>query len=342
MSLGPSDDLSGERHGIPDPVAVLVRSAAAGVEPDAARMERALHRVHGEWHAALAERRRARRGRMFLAAAAVVLISALVGVLWPAAPVRVATVHRVVGDAVVRNVEHGEIRVAPSQATRAILTGDEIDTGESGRALLILGSGEQLRIDGSTLIGWTSPTELHLTRGTVYIESADPSRSPESQALSVVTPTGSVRHVGTRFEVQVSHRGTRVRVRDGSVIYSRQGKQPITLNTGQQLSVTPTESTLAAGPGSADAAWEWTREIAPAFAIEGRSLHDALERLGHESGLRVVYANERASSQARRVILRGSIEGLDTRAALRAVLIGSDLEFELYPERIEIRASRSE
>jgi ferric-dicitrate binding protein FerR (iron transport regulator) len=333
MSLGPSDT---------DPVAALVRAAAPAPEPDAARMERALHRVHGEWRAALAERRRARRRPLFLAAAATVLVAVLVGVLWPEAPVPVATVDRVVGDVVVRRVEHGELRVAPSQTALVILNGEEIDTGRSGRALLRLASGEQLRIDGDTLVGWASPTELRLTRGTVYIETAAETRSPASIPVAIVTPMGSVQHVGTRFEVQLSNAGARVRVRDGSVIYSRQGKAPIMLSTGQQLSVTTTASTLEAGPGSADASWEWTREIAPEFAIEGRSLYDALEWLGHESGLRVVYADVRVASQARRVTLRGSIEGLDTRAALRAVLVGSDLQFELHPDRIDIRAGRSE
>jgi ferric-dicitrate binding protein FerR (iron transport regulator) len=341
MSLGPNDR-SGERHAVPDPVAALVRSATPGLEPDAARMERALHRVHGEWHAALAERRRARRRPLFLAAAAAVLIAISVGLLWPEAPVSVATVDRVIGDVVVRSVEHGELRVTPSHTAHAILNGEEIDTGSAGRALLTLRSGEQLRIDSGTLIGWTSPAELRLTRGTVYIETATNARSPAAIPVSIVTPLGSVRHVGTRFEVQVSNGGARVRVRDGSVIYSRQGEAPITLSIGQQLSVTTTSSALEAGPGSADASWEWTRGIAPEFAIEGRSLYDALEWLGHESGLRVVYADERASSQAHGVILRGSIEGLDTSAALRAVLVGGDLQFELRPDRIDIRASRSE
>jgi hypothetical protein len=105
--------------------------------------------------------------------------------------------------------------------------------------------------------------------------------------------------------------------------------------------VSENESALVAGPGAADAQWDWTREIAPSFAIEGRSLSESLDWLSHETGLRVVYRDERARAQARALILRGSIEGLDSRDALRAVLAGSGLAFHLTTDGVEIRTARS-
>jgi len=41
-------------------------------------------------------------------------------------------------------------------------------------------------------------------------------------------------------------------------------------------------------------------------------------------------------------ILRGNVDGLDTRDALRAVLAGSGLNFQLSADRVEIRSSRDE
>jgi hypothetical protein len=73
--------------------------------------------------------------------------------------------------------------------------------------------------------------------------------------------------------------------------------------------------------------------------MEGRSLFDTLEWLSQESGLRVVYRGEQARAQAHAVILRGSIEGLDTRQALLAVLAGSGLAFDLQSDHVAIRVN---
>jgi hypothetical protein len=127
-------------------------------------------------------------------------------------------------------------------------------------------------------------------------------------------------------------------VREGKVSFSASGRAPVTIEVGQQLSAANGELAVAPGPGSADTAWNWLQNIAPSFAIEGRSLFDALEWLGHESGLHIVYASEDARAQARTVILRGSVEGLDTHKALIAVLAGSGLVFDVRADRVEIRS----
>src|SRR5690348_2117093 len=107
-----------------DPVGELMRSAAGvGVTPDAARMERAMQRVHGEWHAVLAgRRRRAHRLQWAAAIAAVALVAVLAKVFWPVAEpaVAVATLARAVGD-----VRVGQV---PLQAGRVISTGEAIET----------------------------------------------------------------------------------------------------------------------------------------------------------------------------------------------------------------------
>jgi ferric-dicitrate binding protein FerR (iron transport regulator) len=260
----------------------------------------------------------------------------LAKVLWPVPEpsVMVATLTRAVGD-----VRFGGVRL---EAGRVISSGETIETGGTGRALLSLVSGEQLRIDGQSRMNWTSRTDLRLARGTVYIETSAAPGAESSLGVVVWTPVGAVRHVGTRFEVRVADGKARVRVRDGAVTFSRKDEAPVMVGAGQQLSVARNILSIQPGPGSVDPQWAWTRDIAPDFSIEGRSLYDTLEWLSHETGLRVVYADERVRSQARRLTLRGSIEGLDTQAALRAVLAGSELNFELHADRIDIFAGTAE
>jgi hypothetical protein len=75
------------------------------------------------------------------------------------------------------------------------------------------------------------------------------------------------------------------------------------------------------------------------FDIEGRSLYDSVEWLGHEAGLRIVYANDAVLERAKAVRVHGNIEGLATREALVTVLTGSGFQFDLEPEQVRIQAA---
>jgi ferric-dicitrate binding protein FerR (iron transport regulator) len=318
-----------------DPIGLLLRSADPAIEPDAARMERAMNVVHGEWRSMLESRKRTRRNWLSAAACVVVmLLAGLVVTFRPAAPaVAVATATRVQGDVL--------LHAQPVSLGQVVMTQQQVDTGRGGRVLLDLVSGMRVRIDSGSVVQWISPSELNLTRGRIYAETFE-NTGARTPPLVVKTPLGTVRHVGTRFEVQLASGQVRVRVREGAVDFERRSQPAIRVAAGQQLSVKQNDAVLEAGPGAADDQWTWTREISPAFVIEGQPLAAALDSLSHEAGLAVVYRDEQAQLQARALILRGSIEGLDTRDALRAVLAGSGLEFELASDRVEIRARRSE
>jgi ferric-dicitrate binding protein FerR (iron transport regulator) len=321
-----------------DCVGTLVRTAGPRAFPDAERFQRARARVGAEWREVLARERRARYQKL----AAVFVITAIAATLgtvfWPKPAQPIATADRVVGDVLVRHAERGHVQAEPLKAEQALAAGTELDTGSSGRALLQWTGGAQLRVDRQSLLELRSESELRLTRGAVYIET-NSSDERNGLRLAVTTPFGTARHIGTRFEVHVDEAAARVRVRDGAVSFSSDQQSPVTINAGQQLTIANGALTLQPGPGSADSAWEWLRNIAPHFAIEGRSAFDALEWLGHESGLRIDYADEQVRSQARAVTLRGTIEGLETRKALFAVLAGSGLDFEIRGDHIDIHES---
>jgi ferric-dicitrate binding protein FerR (iron transport regulator) len=320
-----------------DPVGALVRSAGLRTSPDADRFERARQAMHSDWQGVVARRRNTQRLRLAAALVAVALLAGLVKTFWPAPIVAMATVDRVVGDVFLRHVEEGHLKVDPLRAGQLMRVGTELDTGARGRVLLKWMNGAQLRLDQYSVVELKSAQELRLRRGAVYIET-DTRNDPEALPLAVTTPFGTARHVGTRFEVRVTDDRAQVRVREGKVSFSASGRAPVTIEVGQQLSAANGELAVAPGPGSADTAWNWLQNIAPSFAIEGRSLFDALEWLGHESGLHIVYASEDARAQARTVILRGSVEGLDTHKALIAVLAGSGLVFDVRADRVEIRS----
>jgi ferric-dicitrate binding protein FerR (iron transport regulator) len=321
----------------PDYVATLVRTAGRRAAPDAARFERARKTVRAEWRTVLARERYLRQLRF----AAVFVVAAFTGVLaavfWPTAAQPIAKANRVVGDVLVRHVQQGRMQVEPLKLQQVLVSGMELDTGSSGRVRLDWANGAQLSVDRGSLVELRSENELRLSRGAVYVQTRT-NEASQTRRLVVTTPFGTARHIGTKYEVLVTPANARVRVREGLVSFAEEQRSPITIKAGQQLSVAVGSHSLEAGPGSADPAWDWIQTLAPPLMIEGRSAFDALESLSEETGLRVVYADDKARSLARTVILRGSIEGLDTRKAMIAVLAGSGLVFEIRGDRVEIRA----
>jgi hypothetical protein len=318
-------------EGSDEALARLLRAAGPRVMPHADRTARARSAVHGEWQAVLAARR-ARRWR-WLTAAVVAIVAfglGLFAALRPAPPIAVATVVRVSGE-VMRRVE----RRRPPEALVSGVTlrvGESIETSAGGRALVRWSDSTVLRFDSGSSARLDSADKLRLARGTVYVETHS-----EAQGLAFQTPLGEVRHLGTRFEVRVEPDNVRVRVRDGLAIFASNDFAPVIVEAGRQLVVAGGSASLQPGPDASDPEWRWTQSISPTFAIEGRSLFDAVEWLAHEAGLRVIYASPAVREHTRGVILHGSIEGLDLEQALAAVLSGSGATFELRRDRIEIR-----
>jgi ferric-dicitrate binding protein FerR (iron transport regulator) len=213
--------------------------------------------------------------------------------------------------------------------------GDEIRTAPDGRTLVRWNHSATLRLDGNSLARLESEDHIRLTRGALYLETVGV--SPTDRGLLVSTPLGQVRHIGTRFEVRVDRDTVRVRVRDGIAIFAGNAIAPTVIEAGRQLSIEGGRVTLEQGPMASDLDWSWTQTIAPRFDIEGRSLFDTLEWLAHESGLKIIYASPAVRDRTREVVLHGSIEGLDLRQALTAVLSGSGVEYIVRADRIEVR-----
>jgi ferric-dicitrate binding protein FerR (iron transport regulator) len=318
-----------------DTLAALVRAAGPRAMPQAEPMERARARVHAEWRASVASQRRGRL-RWFAAAAAVMLAAGIGYLLWsrPEPALQVAEVSRVSGDVQVQ-ADSGPVALLGSGAP--VFVGQVLETAGHARALLSFPDGLEVRIDTTSRVQVDSPTSLRLHEGTLYVDTR--SGGEPAAALAIHTDAGVVRHVGTRFEVRVTAGDTRVRVRDGTALFTGTDHAVVLVASGQQLSVSNGQTSLVPGPGIADPAWEWTGAISPTFDIEGRSLYDSVEWLGREAGLKVVYANDAVRARAQSVRVHGSIEGLPMRDALVVVLTGSGFQFDLETAQVRIGAS---
>ena len=263
-------------------IARVLAAAGARMQPPAAMAEAVRVAAHAEWRAMLAARARRRRMVFALAASAVIAIFGF----W---------------------------------LSRTWLTprGEDVTTDRSHYAALTFPGNISVRLDRDTHIVRLNPQHIVLRQGAVYVDAG---LAPHESArhLQIDTPSGSVSHVGTQYEVRLLPVGTRIRVREGRVELG--GPAPVILQARDQLLVSGsgliTRTSIA--PDSSE--WDWAVQAAPAFEIEGRSLAQFLAWAGRELGCEIVYATPEAKAESMRAVLNGSTAGLTPTEALAAVL----------------------
>ncbi len=199
----------------------------------------------------------------------------------------------------------------------ALKVGDVLQTRPGARLRLRRPGGLSIQIGPATEAIWDSPDDLRILRGVVYIET----ESPESHdPLVIVTHAGRVRHVGTRFGVQVSDQLVRVTVRDGLVRISA-ARHEQDLGAGHQ-GLLRADGAIESSPLATDAGpWNWMQGEATRFAIEGRSLHDVATELAAASGHALGWSTTNLARDAADLKLHGPALDMDPRAALDAILM---------------------
>jgi ferric-dicitrate binding protein FerR (iron transport regulator) len=316
----------------------LLREVGVRDVPAPGVMEEVREAVHGEWRQMVEQRGRRKRfiGYAIAATVAGVAVAVTFTVLFVSQPaVMLAQVARVTGSLQVDPAGFGEWRaVLPGEQVK---TGDTIRTDEGSSAALDFGNGVSLRIDAGSLIEFAAADRVALDHGGVYVD-ADP-HGGAAHALIVETPYGSVRHLGTQYQVRASRNEIEVSIREGRVeIANAAGTH--TGVAGEQLRVAR-EGDLSRGTISPhDPVWQWAARIAPAFDIEHQPLTNFLDWVARETGKQVVYATPEVQSQAAQLILRGSVDELSPEQALVAVLAPTSFAHRETNTTIEIHSQQ--
>lgn len=309
-----------------DVTARLLRLAGTPPDPPGARAARVREAVHEAW---LMQRRQ----RMFRRAAVTAAVCAIAATLLIAtrlqrvAPrpataldVVVATGTRVDGSpTIVRRGAEPAVGLTPAMPLHVE---DVLQTDGASRASLQMADGSSLRLDRQSRIRFVGPAAIELTSGAAYVETA-----PDSHGFEIRTAMGAVRDLGTAFEVRLFESSLRIRVRTGLVQLQR-GTSVTTAEAGTEATITSAGmKTQPLRPYGAD--WDWSAGLAPAFAIDGRSLRAYLDHAAAEHGWTVRYASPAVAGSANRIVLHGSVEGLSAEQALDVVLASSGLEHRL-------------
>lgn len=273
-----------------------------------------------EWRTIVAVERTRRQRRASLALAASLAVAAI-GV-WLALP-------PVTGPAdVVATVAlaSGEIRAKAGRFGRwqavndgqALAAGQVLMTGSASRGAVNLPGGVSARLDHDTRIKLASADKIVIERGALYVDAGRD--SAKSARLDVVTPAGSLRHVGTQYEVRLLGPDVRVRVREGRVEWNPGNGRTARGEAGEQLTIVPNREIVRDSVPRYGQAWDWVAAVTPGIDIEGRPLSEFLDWAGRELGHDIVFSTPEIATEASAIVVHGSIAGLTPTQALDAVL----------------------
>ena len=305
----------------------LLRLAGAPPGPQAERSARVREVVHRAWQIGQRRRRVVRRRAVI---ALLGVAASLVMVVWMNRPYSVAPPsirmvaigQRIQGHPVILHESQHPAAPQALTASSSVYAGDLIQTDDVSRAALLAADGSSVRIDRATRLRFLAPDVIEIIEGRTYVATSN-----GSHGFEVRTMRGAVRDRGTQFEVRVTESELRVRVRSGAVELGR-GAGITRAEAGTEAMVTSTGIAVrriaAYGPE-----WTWTTDVAPSFAIEGRSLRAFLEHMAGEEGWILQYANAGVAEAAGRTILHGSVEGLQAEQALGVALATSELRYRL-------------
>lgn len=314
-----------------DDIGKLIQLAGprAAVSPE--RLQRARARVHGHWRTSIEDQ--ASKATWYtpsVAVAAVVLLGmgALL-LVWRtpgvSPPVTMAYVERVIG-----NVTISETSASPDQALAPNAT---IRTAADGRLALRLAGGQSLRVGGKTVLVVASAERVVLTSGAVYLDS-DPGSA--AGPVTIRTPLGVTRDIGTQFQVRLQDSALIVGVREGLVEISRSGRQQVSVPAGEFLELRATGNEQRHQIPGTDPRWDWVQEVTPEFHIEGATLAEFLAWYVRERGLRLLWHDKQSEQNAQDTRLRGSIEGLSLDEALQAVERTTGFEYRLEGDALQV------
>jgi ferric-dicitrate binding protein FerR (iron transport regulator) len=311
------------------------------LSPEALQRIRAA--TEAEWRSSVAQPQvepRRRSSWLKFAAAASVLLLAGAGVIGVIGYNNQSAVGMLVA-----TVERSE---APGIELRQILRADEpMPAGADlrvfarlevrGDSLLKLAGGGNLRVARGSSFDIPDAYTVRLESGELYVDIPPGSRT--SDPFVVVTPAGQFRHLGTQFGVAIVGGKTRLRVREGSVLWHAAGGDQ-TVNAGTEVIMDEREISRRAIP-TVGRDWAWAETLAPEIEIENRPLQEFLTWFSRETGRRLVVADDTARRQVGSILMHGNVRGLTAIEALSAVMSSTTLHYELPEGVIRVSSTRA-
>ena len=279
-----------------------------------------------------------RRWLSLAAAASVALLAGVVG--WNAFMGNAANDGAVVGQ-LARSEAPGIVEPRLLGSDAVLSEGAPLRPGQTldvrGDSLIDLTGGGNLRVARASAFKVLAANAVKLERGELYVDIPPGSRG--SDRFMVVTPAGEFRHVGTQFAVAIVNGMTRLRVREGSVVWhATEGDS--TVNAGTEVVIDRNRTVTRRPIATTGREWAWAESMAPEFEIENRPLQEFLVWFSRETGRKLELADDAARKQTATILMHGNVHGLTAMEALTAVMAATTLRFELPEGVIRVSSAR--
>ena len=314
----------------------LLRLAGPRPLPDSAPMARARAAAHDEWMRVVAQRGWGRSWWAFTGVALVTstLLVATWSFLRPVRPVvrqdQIATIQTMTGSLMVESSSEGRRTVGVRGS--ALRAGDRIETPRGSRVGVSLAGGIDIRLNEATVAILDTANRMTLTTGMVYVDAGV---VPHPSGFQIDTSLGTVRHVGTQFEVRLIDSALRVRVREGAIALEAPGAR-WTSSAGEGLLLLPGRMPERLRIDLSGPDWQWLTDLARPFQIEGARVIPFLDWVSREQGWRWEFEQPAMRRRVEAIVLHGTIEGMTPSEALAAVLPTCGLSFRQDGDRLMI------
>ncbi len=310
-----------------DALGELIQAAGRRPTPSTEQYGQTFAAVHTAWQRKV--RSTQRRQRIYAIAATFAAVAIGIGAVLQLAPTgpipHIATAVVVRGDSAVFSPETGSWQ--PLIETGAqVGPGSRLRTEANGRSAFLLGEEISVRLNIDSEIVFHSVYEIELVAGTVYVDSG-----PDDVAgdLEVTTTHGTLRDVGTQFEVAAVADGLRVRVREGLVqLYQSGQAAEFEGGAGEEFRI-DAAGTIRPGLFSRyDPAWGWAEALAGPPNVNGMPVLEFLNWVSRETGRQIRY-EDGVQLAAGTAVLHGSAQDLTPMDALEVMLATTDFVYEL-------------
>lgn len=312
----------GDRRSATDPLADVIRAAGRRPAPPPEHYERVYAATHAVWQQQLRQRR-----RRWHAAAAAVAVLALGATVWQA----MLTLSPPVAAYV--SVAHGRFeRHLPDEnlwvvvSDRSLPEGARVRTVGDGSVALRLAQGGSLRIDNDTEIV-LDDSAFELDTGRIYFDSRG---RPTAMAVEFVTPLGTVRDIGTQFEIRTMPDLLRVRTRSGKItVVDSPAAQPLVSQRGEEIELSLQGDVTRREFAPDDPQWRWAEALAVAPSFDTPTVLAYLDWIAQETGRPLEFTSESVRIQAGISRFLGDPTGLVPSELLVTIAATSDFSYEL-------------
>ncbi len=323
-----------------DALGALISAAGRRPVPPQDAYDRVRAASYEAWQRKLRTRSRRRRLVALAATLAGVAVSATLisPLLQRAVPTIVASTSVIEGEVLIQRPGQDDWESVGSIAD-PIAAGTRVRTTVNGRLALALADDASLRIDSETTATLIATRRIELITGRLYLDAgADNAVEP----FSVTTSVGTVRDIGTQFEVASLENTVRIRVREGAVELTPEATtDTVTGSAGEQLNVRR-DGVVERDPFSPfDPDWGWAETLAGTPEVEGQSLLLFLSWVARETGRELRFDAPVTETRARTVILHGSAENLTPLQALDVMLSTTDFDYTLGNDGILLISPRA-